>query len=85
MKDVVLEKDDLLAFICEQHKDCITDVEFLFENLRVSKTTLNFDMQTVIRIDTGKRYKVHTQKITWYRKRTLTVTTPCPYTPLTIS
>ena len=83
----VLERDDLLAFICETHKGCITNVEFLCENLKVSRSEIRFDMSTVIRVDNGKRYKLDKTKVSWPRGKgnSLTIETPCPYTPLTIA
>ena len=85
--DKVLEKSDLLAFICETHQDCIEDVSFLCENLKVSRNSVSFDVQTVVHAY-GKRYKmINANHFTWSRGKgnTLTLQIPCPFVPLTIS
>jgi hypothetical protein len=86
-KDKVLEKDDLLAFICESNKDCIDEVNYRLENLKVSRHEITFDLYTVIEAY-GRSYKVNRrpQHLSWSRRKgnTLTLTTPCPFNPLTI-
>ena len=82
-----LEKDDLLKFICEMHKECITGVDLECKNLKVTRTDVSFDITTVIQVEGDKRYAVASVKEHWPRGKgnTLTISTPCPFKPLTIS
>jgi hypothetical protein len=85
--DVILDKDELIKFVIDHHKDCIRGVEFVGENLVVRRGVVEFDLSTVIKADNGNKYRVASSFCSWSRGKgdKLTLMVDVPFTPLTLS